>query len=130
MFDAVAPPAAVSDSAPAETHCGVFAGSGSGGGAGGEGSARLPNPSAPGLSAGSLDPSPAPDPEPASGLWTCSFCGVDCGAAAAPLAFDMSLELVLANGAPCNVAHCRSMIPSSCSCMPAYGLRASQECHC
>ena len=130
MFDAVAPPAAVSDSAPAETHCGVFAGSGSGGGAGGEGSARLPNPSAPGLSAGSLDPSPAPDPEPASGLWTCSFCGVDCGAAAAPLAFDMSLELVLANGAPCNVAHCRSLIPSSCSCMPAHGLRASQECHC
>ena len=100
MFDAVASPAAVGVGAPADNRGGAVAGSGAGGGAGGEGYAILPNPSAPGPSAGSLDPSPAPDPEPASGLWTCSFCGVDCGAAAAPLAFDMSLELVLANGAP------------------------------
>ena len=128
MFDAVASPAAVGGGAPAETFGGVFAGSGSGGGAGGENFAPLPNPSALGPSAGSLDPSPAPDPEPASGLWTCSFCGVDCGAAAAPLAFDVSLELVLADGAARSLAHCRSMMPGSCPCTLALRLRAGQRC--
>lgn len=36
----------------------------------------------------------------AGALWSCTFCGVDCGAAAAPLAFDISLELVSAMGVP------------------------------
>lgn len=128
MFDAVAPPAAAGVGAPAEKSFGAVAGSESGGGAGGEGFAALPNPSVLAPSAGSVDPSPAPDPEPASGLWTCSFCGVDCGAAAAPLAFDMSLELVLADGAARSLAHCRSMMPGSCSCTLHLRLRASQGC--
>ncbi|KAK9839319.1 hypothetical protein WJX81_007746 [Elliptochloris bilobata] len=32
------------------------------------------------------------------GLWTCSFCSVDCGAAAAPFAFDVGVELVAPSG--------------------------------
>ncbi len=43
---------------------------------------------------------PAGDGAPgAGGLWTCALCGVDCGAAAAPLVFDVSMELADATGA-------------------------------
>ena len=45
----------------------------------------------------------------ASGLWSCTFCGVDCGAAAAPLAFDVGLELVSATGVPSSNAQMIAM---------------------
>lgn len=92
----VAGPLVVGIAAPAEADRG-------GGGSGGGGDRVLGTAigvrgdSQPGSSGGGGADGSMPG---AGALWSCTFCGVDCGAAAAPLAFDISLELVSAAGAP------------------------------
>jgi hypothetical protein len=78
-------------------------------------SAPAPSGSAPGAGSGGACSGPASGPGDgapgAGGLWTCALCGVDCGAAAAPLVFDVSMELADATGARSR-ASARSGVPA------------------